>query len=47
MEETSGQILRIVVDFNAFDKEIISIKFKNIKHQAQQFGKKKRKECIH
>ena len=47
MEETNNQILRIVVDFNVFDKKTINIKFKNIEHQAQQFGGGRRKECIY
>ena len=41
MEETNGQILRIIINFDAFDGKIINIKLKNIEHQAQQFKKKK------
>ena len=47
MEKINGWISRIVVDFGAFDEEIINMKFKDIEHQAQQFGGKKKKECIH
>ena len=47
MEETNSWISRIIVNFGAFDKKIINIKSKNIKHQVQQFRGRKKKECIY
>ena len=46
MEETSGQISKIVVNFNAFDRWTVDKESKNIKHQAQQFRKRRREEHV-
>ena len=46
MKETSGQISRIIVNFGAFDGWTAGKKSKNIKHQAQQFKKRKKKEHV-
>ena len=47
MEETSGQILEIIININAFDKQPINKKFWNIKYQAQQFQKRRKKKCFY
>ena len=46
MEKTNNWILRIVVNFNAFDEKTVNIKSKNIEHQAQQFNKKKKRNVF-
>ena len=47
MEEVNSWILRIVVDFDAFDGKTANTKPKDIEHQAQQFKERKKKECVH
>ena len=47
IEKTINWILRIIVDINAFNEQTVDEKFKNIEYQAQQFEKKKKKECVH
>ena len=46
MKKTIGWILRVVVDIDAFNEWIVGKKFKSIKHQAQQFGKKIKKKSV-
>ena len=38
--------MRIVVNFDAFDRWIAGKKSGNIEHQTQQFGRRKKKECV-
>ena len=47
MEETSGWISRIIIDFSAFDGWTAGKEFRSIEHQTQQFKKKRKKEHVH
>ena len=46
MKKTNNWILRIVVNFDAFNEWTVGEEFGGIEHQTQQFGGKKRKKHV-